>query len=619
MQLWTRVANELATRCRTSATLDIKYVERRVKHEGISFLTITLPTFGKSLERGLDQGYVDRNLFMGFPWQAGLPRFLGGFLDHVFDRQSGVLLDNPTVVAIQAIRQLTLMYGKILIECSDARVRDAMRGYIQCDQEVQISDSTITDSQRAAFSRVSRLLYGEVFEILDSNVFDRTLLPKHGPGVTADRILGNQKYLQHTWPARLEAYFPYGEYAVANSHYAESTQVAFLEPGQEFPARVIPVPKTLKTPRIIAAEPVALQYVQQAVADNLWSAMRRDDNLRQMIGHREQETNQVLARKGSMDGSLATLDLSEASDRVSNQHVQLMTDDFPYLQGAINSCRSWKADVLGEVIYLNKFASMGSALCFPVEAMVFLTMIFVGIEEVLSTPLTKEMVSHFRGKVRVYGDDIIVPVDLVHTVIRTLESFGIRVNSAKSFWTGRFRESCGKEYFAGHDVSITRVRRMFPSSRQDVPELVSLISLRNQLYADYLWDTCDWLDSQIEKLIKHFPVVGPNSPVLGRISYTESFTTQRVDPELHKPLVKGYVVRARSPRDKLQDEYALTKCLLQLEWRNREDPVDIKSRDLEAFLDKLEVGGLPAADDEHLERAGRPQYVSIKLKWASPV
>jgi hypothetical protein len=271
----------------------------------------------------------------------------------VFDRQSGVLLDNPTVVAIQAIRQLTLMYGKILIECSDARVRDAMRGYIQCDQEVQISDSTITDSQRAAVSRVSRLLYGEVFEILDSNVFDRTLLPKHGPGVTADRILGNQKYLQHTWPARLEAYFPYGEYAVANSHYAESTQVAFLEPGQEFPARVIPVPKTLKTPRIIAAEPVALQYVQQAVADNLWSAMRRDDNLRQMIGHREQETNQVLARKGSMDGSLATLDLSEASDRVSIQHVRSLTPDYPYLQEAIESCRSQTAEVDGELIELS--------------------------------------------------------------------------------------------------------------------------------------------------------------------------------------------------------------------------------------------------------------------------
>jgi hypothetical protein len=556
---------------------------------------------------------------MGFPWQAGLPRFLGGFLDQVFDRRAGVLLDDPNVVAIRSIRQLTLMFGKILVPCSDARIRGAMDGYIQCDKEVQISDAAITDSMWSDFRRVTRLLYGELFEVLDRDVFDRTLLPKHGPGVTADRILGNQKYLQQTWPARLERYFPYGEYALANSRIADRTQVVFLEPGQEFPARVIPVPKTLKTPRIIAAEPVALQYIQQAIADGVWSAIRRDDNLRQMVGHREQEINQALARKGSMDGSLATLDLSEASDRVSIQHVRSLTPDYPYLQEAIESCRSQTAEVDGELIELSKFASMGSALCFPFEAMVFLAMIFVGIEQELSTPLTSEIITSFRGKVRVYGDDIIVPVEYVHTVIRSLESFGIRVNEGKSFWAGRFRESCGREYYDGHDVSITRVRREFPLSRQNVPELVSLVSLRNQLYAAYYWDTCEWLDTQIVKLIKHFPVVGPNSPVLGRISETEPIKAEFVDPVLHKPLVKGYVVRAQSPRDKLEGEHALTKCLLQLEWRHREDPVEITSRELEAFLDWLEFGGLPAADTAHLERSGRPQYVSIKLKRASPV
>jgi len=91
MLLWKMVAEESATQCCTSATRDIKYVSSRFEHEGFSFLTITLPTFGKDFQKSLDQGYVDRNLYQGFPWQAGLPRFLGGFLDHVFDRASGVL------------------------------------------------------------------------------------------------------------------------------------------------------------------------------------------------------------------------------------------------------------------------------------------------------------------------------------------------------------------------------------------------------------------------------------------------------------------------------------------------------------------------------------------------
>jgi hypothetical protein len=511
------------------------------------------------------------------------------------------------------------MFGKILKPCSDARVKGAMEGYIKCEKEVRESDDAMTEAQRLALQRVSSLLYKEVFAFLDQLVFDRTLLPKHGPGTTADRISGNQKYQHRTWPARLEQYFPFGEYGLSSSTLVDGVApVDFLEPDQEFPARVIPVPKTLKTPRIIAAEPVAMQYAQQALADGLWISLKRDDNLSEMIGHREQETNQSLARKGSLYGNLATLDLSEASDRVSNQHVRLMTADFPILQGAIESCRSLKADVDGEIIDLAKFASMGSALCFPIEAMVFLTIIFIGIENELNTPLTPELISSFRGKVRVYGDDIIVPVDFVRTVISSLESFGIRVNASKSFWTGRFRESCGKEFYAGEDVSIVRVRREFPASRHDVSELVSLVSLRNQLYAAYCWDTVDWLDPLIVKLLKHFPVVGPDSPILGRISFTESVTVQRIDPVLHRPLVKGWIVRARSPRDQLSDEYALTKCLLLMERRDAGLPAEYISEETSPHDPKL-IGSLPTVADEHLERYGRPQYVSIKLKWASPV
>nr|QDH89759.1 MAG: RNA-dependent RNA polymerase [Leviviridae sp.] len=104
---------------------------------------------------------------------------------------------------------------------------------------------------------------------------------------------------------------------------------------------------------------------------------------------------------------------------------------------------------------------MGSALCFPMEAMVFTTLIFLGIQRSLNKPLYPRDLKRYVGSVRVYGDDLIVPVDQVPSVVRTLEHFGARVGSDKSFWTGKFRESCGREYFNGHDVSITRVRQAF--------------------------------------------------------------------------------------------------------------------------------------------------------------
>jgi len=58
MSLWSCTANELAVRCCTSATRDIKTVSGRVEHEGLWFLAVTLADFGKAIEKWLDQGFV---------------------------------------------------------------------------------------------------------------------------------------------------------------------------------------------------------------------------------------------------------------------------------------------------------------------------------------------------------------------------------------------------------------------------------------------------------------------------------------------------------------------------------------------------------------------------------
>jgi len=617
MLLWTMIAEESAVRCCTSATRDIKYVTRRFEHEGFSFLTITLPTFGKDLEKGLEQTYVDRNLFKSFSWQAGLPRLFGGFLDLVFDRSSGRLLDNPDIDAILAVRQLTLMYSKILLPCSDAREQEAMAGYVQCEKEVKEADARISSTMWNDFQRVGNLLFESAFTHVDSDIYYGKLLPKHGPGATADKLRGNSKYKQRTWPARLEPLFPYGEYALPNWRYYDNLErVDFLEPGSETPVKVISVPKTLKTPRIIGVEPTAMQYCQQAVLRSILEALRGQNHLDAMLGFRDQTPNQRMAEEGSREGTLATLDLSEASDRVSNQHVRHLVARFPHLHAALDATRSRKAVVPGEgVLRLSKFASMGSALCFPMEAMVFLTMIFLGIEKELNRPLSRHDIYSMVGSVRVYGDDIIVPVDCALSVIAVLESFGIRVNRGKSFWNGKFRESCGKEYYDGCDVSIVKVRREHPVSRTLASEVISLVSLRNQLYFAGYWSTCEKLDNDIRKLLKHFPVVLPTSQILGRHSFL-GYTTEWMDKDTHSPMVKGYVVRSVSPKDPLDGDGALTKCLLQLEERTWNE--SRYSNELPSAIYEYETTSMPTSSSEHLERAGRPLVVALKLKGASP-
>jgi len=592
--LWKMIADDYAIRCCTSTTLDWKTVQGRYKHEGLSFLTIALPNFGKDTQKCLDQGLVDRDMFQGFSWHAGLPRFLGGFLDLVFDRNTGVLLPDPNVDAILAIRQLTLIYSKMLIPCSDARDKAAMKEYVQCDQEVAKNDALMDSTDYGEFKRMSDLLFRDFFIGLDRKINALELVPKHGPGATADRLRGNAKYDNRTWTDRLERYFPSGDYLYPNARYIEHySDVDHLEPGSEIPVKVITVPKTQKTPRIIAVEPTCMQYAQQAVLDAI-NAGISEGYLRDFISTESQEPNQLMAQRGSRDGSLATLDLSEASDRVSNQLIRCLLSTNPELLGAVEACRSRKAEVPGHgTIRLSKFASMGSALCFPFEAMVFLTLVFLGIEESLNTQFTsKSDLIRYAGLVRVYGDDIIVPTDSVHSAVHSLEHFGARVGKAKSFWIGKFRESCGKEYYDGTDVSVVKCRRVFPSARKHAPEVISLVSLRNQLYKAGCWGTAKWLDQKLEGILYWYPHVSDSSSVLGRTSFL-GYETEKMCKNLHSPLVKGWVVSSRLPSDILDGPGALLKCLLKR-------------------------GSEPVADSKHLERAGRPRRVDIKPRWASP-
>jgi len=597
------VLNDLGTWCNTSATQDYKTVLRRIEHEGLSFLTITLTDFGKDFEKSLDRGSVAPASFASFERRRGLPLFMGGFLEQVFDRNTGWLLDDPSITAIWAIRQFSLMFGKIRLPCSDARVAAAFDKYIECEQEVRLSDTFLAedDSLREDFKRVGRLLWARTFSLVDGNIANYRLRPKHGPGSTADMLLGNKKWNQLEWTTRLENVFSHVDFLSTWSLRDRLGNVKFLEPGAERPVKVISVPKTLKTPRLIAKEPACMQYVQQAIHIDLVGTIESfshsgdefDRFISSLVGFTDQTVNNRMAEIGSLTGTLATLDLSEASDRVSNQHVRLLLENHPHLFEAVDASRSRKADVPGHGVFrLAKFASMGSALTFPMEAIVFATVVFLGIERELNHPLTRELVQKFSGLVRIYGDDIIIPVGFVDSVVETLELFGFKVNSNKSFWTGKFRESCGKEYYDGEDVSIVRLRSEFPTQRGSAAEIVSMSETRNQLYKLGLWRTTRFIDDLLEGLIP-YPIVEETSPIIGRLTYLPVVSVDAWDNDLHIPLVKGMKVVPKPPVDELDDYGALMKCLLTR-------------------------CGLPVADSEHLHRAGRPRAVYIKRGIAQP-
>jgi hypothetical protein len=466
--------------------------------------------------------------------------------------------------------------------------------------------------------RVFNLLFGRVLSELDTMIYRGELRPKHGPGSTADSLYGNQKWTLPSWHERLETLFPYVDYGIPSYKYwEEQFRTKFIMPEDEPPAKLTAVPKTHGKPRLISIEPTVMQYIQQAISVPLRAMLERDSLCKHFIGFEQQWPNQAMACIGSEDGSLATLDLSEASDRIPNWLIEDLVQDFPHFSEAIEACRSSRVQLpSGEIHSLRKFASMGSALTFPMEAMVFVAVVFEAMFRASNIRPTLGAFRRYQDQVRVYGDDIIVPTHMAETVIDSLETFGFKVNRNKSFWTGSFRESCGKEFWEGRDVSIVRFRKRLPTSRRDVDEIVSTSATRNLFYKAGMVKLASRLDDLLLDILDgYYPWVAETSPILGRIHQSGLYQIDGYNDKLHCPFVKGFAVVPRIPDNEISEHHALLKCFQGESPPKRfpEDHLEDSARyariDRKGWISAIEP---IQSDPEHLKRSGRPFAVSIK-------
>lgn len=596
LELATCVYRDAVAKCTANSPdqRDLTTIRSRVEKEGLSFLTITLPTLGSDLETSLGLGHIAPNAFRSFGKRLKVPAFLQGFFALVFDMGTGRILDEPSIPAIEGIRQIAYTFKKAKLDCSAKRIRTAIRQFIRIESDLK---EPLSQEDCQDYRAVCTHLWGNIFS---SEVNPTEFIPRHGPGATAERISGNQKFLMQRWHERLEPYFPYYHFAFSSeSAYGskEARGAKFVNGADEQPVRVITVPKTLKSPRIIAIEPVCMQYTQQAVSRYLVSTLERSPLTKGHINFQDQSVNRSLAILSSIDGSRATLDLSSASDRVPLSLAMDMFSTVPDLQGAIYACRSRKAELpTGEVLTLRKFASMGSALCFPIEAMYFYTICIKALIELHSLPVTWEAIKKVAPNVHVYGDDIIVPTYAAEAVSNHLQKYYCKVNVSKSHWTGKFRESCGMDAYSGEEVTPTYVRSMRPRNRRDSSALISWVETSNLFYKKGYWLTSAYMSQICERYIGHLPIVGENCAGLGRVSFQPYLTTERWNDRYQQREVRCWVASPVYQHDKLDGYPALAKCLIS----SHEGPPD------------------PQVDEKHLVRTARHGAVTLKRRWTRP-
>lgn len=611
-------------------------ISSRVSDEGISFLTLTLPRLGKDIEKCLANGVIDSTCFRSFKKHGAIPAFLQGMLSRVFDRVTGRILNEAVldVSCIEGLRQITRTFKKLEMDCTQNRVRSTLDSFLQDERD--LSEAKFLDEDIAIFCEVSTVLWDCL-----SDIQVRELFPKHGPGATSESISGNQKYVWKFWHDRLEPYFPLLDTAYTLGCYGsmEFENVTIVPEDAETPGRVVPVNKDQEGPRVIVLEPCCNQYTQQGLRSELYKRIEDSELSSGHVNFTDQGINRKLALTSSLTGELATIDLKGASDRVYHDLAIEMFNCNPDLKGAILACRSTHVKMPdGTVIGpLRKFASMGSALCFPVEAMYFYTICVVALLRGQNRPVTRSEIYKLSRNVYVYGDDILVPAKWAAVVVDHLQKYHCKVNMSKSFWTGKFRESCGMDAYDGLEITPTYIRHLRPNSKRQAKDVVSWVKTAN-LFAkrgyvatsSYMFDVC-------EKILGTLPTVDERSSALGRVRQYQGTlpsgenNKSRWNPDTHCQEIMAWIAAPVRCTDELGGYGALMKSLLKLNGKpvgipdytqqlgvavnrvSKSIPV-VYLKDFE-LREEFIYGDAPLEDD--LQRSARHGAVTLKRRWVA--
>lgn len=320
--------------------------------------------------------------------------------------------------------------------------------------------SALRNGDGFMYSEYLRIMRGWIVGVIGSRpdydaIYDRCDFgPGASVGVTGDRTNIGRKLLNEKWTVtRLalslatRALWQHEQIRllilggpIACLDYEVFSQKVHARVGLVSHNNISFVPKTFKTKRSIASEPLLNGFLQKGIDVYIRDRLKRLLDID--LDLKDQHENSCMALGGSMDTGVnpyCTIDLSSASDSLPTSVVKnlLPTEWFDLLDRTRSHLYKYK----GKVYPYHKFVSMGNGFCFPLQTLIFAAACFA-VSKVNGSPVD----------FRVYGDDIIVKRRDAAVVLELLRYLGFRHNPDKTFLFGPFRESCGTDWYSGQDV-----------------------------------------------------------------------------------------------------------------------------------------------------------------------
>jgi hypothetical protein len=512
----------------------VSYMRKRLRFEGISFATVTLPKLVKAVLKGVSCGwFYHKNPAFDlrptqFAWKSRSLVLFTSLLKRIFDDQGFLNKDTEVVAdALRVIRSVCEYMYKLATSFQPHQLRKAEQDYIEREQLNARNLSNLDPSWCDALRRNFEKYYPRC-----SRALPHQILESFRPRFTAGAFYGSERYVQPFCEVKL---WPDTRIGTCSTEFRAFS--GYFKPYPSAPLRVsvvreqrnckvLFVPKDSRGPRVISKEPLHLLRAQMSYFDFLSKTLQQETAGR--VNFTDQEVNKRLAQEASIDGSRATIDLKEASDSVLYTLVNRVFRNSPGVRYFIANTRSTHAELpSGKTVLLNKLAGMGSGLTFPTMALIIHLSVCTHVSRVLQIPYCS-----VSKEVYVYGDDLIVP-SLWYTLSREALGFSqLCVNEDKSFATGNFRESCGGDYYGGREV--TPVRLKLTSADLPTPDRLKNRSSRRwsarlgdagalqlerhcrELVTRGMYTLSEYYYECLERHFGRLPTVSGKSPLIGR-------------------------------------------------------------------------------------------------------
>jgi hypothetical protein len=232
------------------------------------------------------------------------------------------------------LRNLLVFGYKAKFEPTDDQIQEAQASYLATEEANRQWNSWFNNLDfKGHLFRSARQIVARIIYRIDWS----QISPSHGPGSVFPSRRPSEKTNWETKYLSISEYYPWDSNFALLPNYWEEAGCYLEEKDLEADilCSLVCVPKDSRGPRLISVHPCEAIWIQQGQRKKLEAAITRHPYTRDRIVFDDQSVNGECARASSASRELCSLDLKEASDRLTTSLIEyLFGGAYPWISSS---------------------------------------------------------------------------------------------------------------------------------------------------------------------------------------------------------------------------------------------------------------------------------------------